>query len=419
MNNDDTRFASGIKSLLDGYVERRQIPGYGYAIDLHGSRLATGFGGASSLETGAPLRADSVFRIFSMSKPITSVAAMMLVENGSLELDGPITRYVPELQSVRVYQNVGLHGTLATVPLVRPITLRHLLTHTAGFTYHFMADRFNIEGPVQQLYRRHGIKPSAVRVAPLAEDPSPQQAENGFIAALAAVPLVHQPGVAFEYSVAVDVIGIVLSRVTGRALDEFLEEALFAPLGMVDTAFHVPPCKLHRFTSSYRTSPTGLQLVDAVNHSDYRDKPTFFSAGGGLVSTVEDYLRFARMLLGQGEFGGRRYLSPATVAEMSLPQVTDDALGASTMDVSKGTGFGLGLGIFRDEELAQTPVAPGSLFWGGAASTHFWIDPKHELAAVVMTQVLDNDADRLDRAVHRQIYEHGVLKADIEFAREC
>src|SRR5258708_25453590 len=147
MNNDDTRFASGIKSLLDGYVERRQIPGYGYAIDLHGSRLATGFGVAASGETGDPLRGDSVFRIFSMSKPITSVAAMMLVENGSLELDGPITRYVPELQSVRVYQNVGLHGTLATVPLVRPITLRHLLTHTAGLTYQFMVARFSNDGP--------------------------------------------------------------------------------------------------------------------------------------------------------------------------------------------------------------------------------------------------------------------------------
>src|SRR5258708_3110142 len=157
MNNDDTRFASGIKSLLDGYVERRQIPGYGYAIDLHGSRLATGFGGASRLGTGATVGADSVFRIFSMSKPITSVAAMMLVENGSLELDGPITRYVPELQSVRVYQNVGLHGTLATVPLVRPITLRHLLTHTAGFTYHFHAHPFNIERPLQQPYLRHGL----------------------------------------------------------------------------------------------------------------------------------------------------------------------------------------------------------------------------------------------------------------------
>src|SRR5258707_7248178 len=152
MNNDDTRFASGIKSLLDGYVERRQIPGYGYAIDLHGSRLATGFGGASSLETGAPLRADSVFRIFSMSKPITSVAAMMLVENGSLELDGPITRYVPELQSVRVYQNVGLHGTLATVPLVRPITLRHLLTHTAGIPYPLLGAAVNIDAPVPQLH---------------------------------------------------------------------------------------------------------------------------------------------------------------------------------------------------------------------------------------------------------------------------
>jgi CubicO group peptidase (beta-lactamase class C family) len=363
-----------IEAQLRRRLHQPRIPCFDYAICHRGRVVASGRDGWASVEEQLPLRPHSLFRIFSMTKPITSVTALMLVDEGRIALDEPIARVLPELGALRVFDGLEADGSLRTRPLVNAMTLRHLLTHTAGLTYHFMTapgpDGQQQEGPIQRLYRARGIKPAAARIAALPGDAPPVRTAAQLLDALGSIPLVSEPGAQFHYSIATDLVGLVIERLTGASLGSVLRARLFDPLGMKDTGFQVPPADLDRFTSNYRFAAQGPQLVDSRRDSEYLQRQSLESGGGGLVSTTADYVRFAELLRAGG-----------------------------------ACGVGLGLGIYQNSRLANTTVAAGSFFWNGAAGTCWWIDPRHELSAVVMTQLLENDTDRLDRLMHREIYD--------------
>ncbi|MBS0419680.1 MAG: beta-lactamase family protein [Proteobacteria bacterium] len=398
-----------IETQLRRRLEQPRIPCFDYAICHRGRVVAAGRDGWASVEERLPLRAQSLFRIFSMTKPITSVIALMLVDEGRIALDEPVARILPELGSLQVFEGVDANGSPRTRPAVNAITLRHLLTHTAGFTYHFMTepgpDGQQQEGPIQRLYRARGIKPAAVKIAALPGDAAPVRTGAEMLAALGSIPLVSEPGRQFHYSVATDVVGSMIERLTGTTLGTVFHARLFEPLGMKNTSFRVQPADIARFTSNYRFTVQGPQLVDNWRDSDYLQPPSFESGGGGLVSTTNDYLQFLEMLRAGATSGDRRFLSPALWAQLCKSQLSPQVLAPSTIEVSAGTGFGLGLGIYENQQLANTPVASGSLFWNGAAGSCCWIDPRHDLSVVVMTQLLENDTDRLDRLMHREMYD--------------
>jgi CubicO group peptidase (beta-lactamase class C family) len=408
--------AGRIERQLSERVSQGRIPCFDYALLRHGQVVAAGCGGWASVEDRLQLRSDSLFRIFSMTKPITSVVALMLVEEGVVALDEPIARVLPELGELRVLDGFAADGSLLTRPPVNPITLRHLLTHTAGFTYHFMTvpgpDGREQEGPIQRLYRARGIKPAAAKIAALPGDAAPVRTGTELLEAIASIPLVADPGTQFHYSIATDVVGLVIERLTGTSLGNALCRRLFEPLGMEDTGFSVPPAEVSRFTSNYRPGAQAPELVDAWRASNYLRQPSFESGGGGLVSTTADYVRFYEMLRRQGVSDGHRFLSAKMYAQLCRAQLSPQALAGSSLEVSAGTGFGLGLGIYQDRSAANTTVPSGSLFWNGAAGTCCWIDPHHDITAVVMTQLLENDAHRLDRLLHAEIYDaDGRLRA--------
>ena len=403
-----SEIAVRIETQLRRRIVQQRIPCFDYAICHRGRVVAAGHDGWASVEARLQLRPHSLFRIFSMTKPITSVAALMLVDEGRIALDEPVARVLPELGALQVFDGLNANGSLRARPVVNAVTLRHLLTHTAGLTYHFMTgpgpDGQAQEGPIQRLYRAHGIKPAAARIAALAGDAEPVRTGAELLEALRSIPLATEPGAQFHYSIATDVVGLIIERLTGASLGRVLHARLFEPLGMKDTGFHVPAAGVDRFTSNYRFSAQGPQLVDAWRDSEYLQQPSFESGGGGLVSTTADYVQFLEMLRAGGTLAGQQFLSPATCAELCRPQLGPEVLAPSNLEVSAGTGFGLGLGIYENKHLANTPVAAGSLFWNGAAGTCCWIDPRHDLSAVVMTQLLENDSDRLDRLMHREIY---------------
>jgi CubicO group peptidase (beta-lactamase class C family) len=312
------------------------------------------------------MKADTIFRIYSMSKPITTVAAMMLFEENKLGLDDPVSKYIPEMKNLRVY--VGPKDE--TVPALREITIRDLMRHTAGFTYGAFSDT-----PVDHMYRQQKVLD---RNMPLQE----------FVAKLAKIPLVYQPGTRFHYSVAVDVLGRVVEVVSGKTLDVFFNERIFKPLDMVDTAFYVPASKVDRFATNYGP---GLVMIDDPSKSPYLKPPKFFSGGGGLVSTARDYARFCQMMLDGGTLEGTRLLQSETVQMMTRNQLPSHALpmampaGAPT---DKGLGFGLGFAV-RMAADPKNPASPaGEYFWGGAASTGFSICPKNDTVVVALTQFM-------------------------------
>jgi CubicO group peptidase (beta-lactamase class C family) len=333
--------------------------------------------GLMDLERGVPMREDTLFRIYSMTKPITSVALMTLYERGAFQLEDPVHRFIPAWRDLRVFDG-GNHPAFATRPCERPMTVRDLFTHTAGLTYGFM-ERTNVD----RAYRRLGI---GERGKTLEET----------IAALAKLPLEFSPGTRWNYSVATDVLGFLIERISGRRLDVFLREEIFAPLGMLDTAFHVPPEKIPRLATNYTRMPDKqLRVEDDRAKSVYAEPPAFLSGGGGLVSTAGDYARFCQMLLNGGELGGARILGRKTIELMTtnhLPGGRDlsqcNVGGQFSQVAYEGVGFGLGFSVTLDLARAQTVGSVGEYAWGGAASTAFWIDPREELIVIFMTQLM-------------------------------
>jgi len=335
--------------------------------------------GLMDIERGKPMREDTIFRIYSMTKPITSVALMMLYEQGHFQLGDPVHRWLPEWRNLRVYES-GNHPRFLTRPCERPMTVCDLLRHTSGLTYGFM-ERTNVD----RAYRRLGIgslRPFDGSLDEMCE-------------LLASVPLEFSPGSAWNYSVSTDVCGLLVERISGERFDEYLRRHIFDPLAMEDTGFHVPPEKIERFAACYeRGRKKQLRLQDDPLTSAYLASPRFLSGGSGLVSTAADYLRFCRMLRNHGEQGGVRILSRKTLELMTrnhLPGGHDLAalsVGRFSETPYQGVGFGLGFSVQQDPVKTQVVGSEGEYGWGGAASTVFWIDPSEDLIVIFMTQFM-------------------------------
>jgi len=373
------------------YVEGGYLPGMLIHVYRKGQLVHTSLSGQMDIERGKPMREDAIFRIYSMSKPITAVALMMLVEEGRIGLDDFVHSYIPAWKDLGVYSS-GTPSLLAdappsfiTTPTLRPMKVIDLATHTSGLTYGFM-----MRSAVDAAYRRAKIV-----------DRQTQGGLSEMVDQLAKLPLDFSPGTAWNYSVAIDVLGYLVEKLSGMSFGEFLRTRLFEPLGMHDTAFWVPPEKVDRFTSCYQpeSGGSGLKLQDDGRESTYAAPPKLESGGGGLVSTAEDYLRFCRMMLHGGTLDGVQILSPKTVALFSLNylpdgrEIADMALpGMFSESGYAGVGFSLGCGVNIDVAKTRLPGSLGEYFWGGAAATAFWIDPKEELTVVFMTQVIGSDA---------------------------
>jgi CubicO group peptidase (beta-lactamase class C family) len=311
------------------------------------------------------MQKDSIFRIYSMSKPITGVAMMMLFEEGKWQLNDPVAKYIPEFAKLKVYGTDANNNVVMKDP-AHPVTMRELMSHSGGFTYGFFSntavDKLQLEADLL----------------------NPNNTLDEFIKRVAKLPLNAQPGSEWHYSISVDIQGYIVQKLSGMPFEEFLEKRIFKPLGMVDTGFYVPKEKLNRFAEFYTYDKDGkLQVVgahDGLNH-DFGAKPALSSGGGGLVSTATDYMRFCQMVLNGGQLDGVRLLSPLTVELMHT-----NVLAPNVPILSPGAGFGLDFAIYTDPVAAGGYFGKGTFFWGGAAGTWFWIDPVNDLIVLGMIQ---------------------------------
>ena len=365
---------------IEGWAQRLvddgKLPGVLTLVARRGRVAHLHVCGKADVERATPLAADTIFRFYSMTKPLTTTAMMMLYEEGRFQLDDPIARFLPCFADMRVYAG-GSRGKVDSVPAERDITFRDLMTHTSGLTYGFMEAH-----PVDALYRANDID-FQLSDAALGE----------VVEAVAALPLIAQPGRAWNYSIATDVLGHLVAVVSGQGFADFLRERVLGPLGMVDTAFQVPAEKIGRFAANYtRGRDGGLMLVDDPRHSMFALPRKIASGGGGLCSTAADYLRFCRMLLNKGELDGVRLLGRKTVELMTSNHLGGDmaSLGMPRFSESSyaGIGFGLGFSVMLDPAKAGVVGTPGEYAWGGAASTAFWVDPAEEMIVLLLTQLM-------------------------------
>ena len=327
-----------------------------------------------------PVEKDTIFRIYSMTKAITSAAALMLHDDGKLDLDAPLHQYIPEFKNLKVW-NKGKE-----VALTRPPTTRDLLRHTAGFSYGWGANR------VDQLYKKRKPIDRSKTLAEMAT-------------ALSQTPLLYQPGSQWVYGVNTDVLGRVIEVASGKPLDQFFQERLFTPLHMPDTAFHVPAGKRKRFSVCYGGKAGILAVIEPILGSPFLKKPAHLSGGGGLVSTINDYARFLQMIANGGTFQGKTYLKKETVKLMTTNQLPKEIPAISFGSEKRhGTAFGLGFSVRTAVSKRWDPHAPiGEYGWGGAASTHYWISPKDELIVIAMEQTMPYNWN-LEKALKPIIY---------------
>ena len=364
-----------LSRTLARHVERGELAGVASLVARYGEVVHFDATGLRDRETGAPLTRDTIFRIYSMTKPITSVAVMMLVERGELLLSDPISKHIPALSGMKVLRTPDSRLS-DVVPAKREMTVRDLLTHTSGLSSSLP-----------------GVgTPKAIEEAYLAADLRGSQTHLGpdeWIRRLASVPLVHQPGTKFLYGVSTDVLGQLVAVVSGKPFEVFLREEIFEPLGMPDTGFHVPAEKRDRFAANYGPGPDGgLVLVDSPKTSRYLEPPAFPSGAGGLVSTIDDYLRFCEMLRRGGELDGARLLSRKSIELMTVNHLSDGERDVPMLTGwFPGQGFGLGFSVVESIAPGATLASVGQYGWGGAAGTYFWVDPAEELVAILMIQL--------------------------------
>jgi CubicO group peptidase (beta-lactamase class C family) len=368
-----TERISRIDKVMETHVAQQKIAGGVTLLARHGKIAHLGVYGMMDVEAGKPMTPDTIFRIASMTKPITSVAVMMLYEEGHFRLNEPVSKYIPAFKEMRVMPPESAEDSAQPVPATRQITIWNLLTHTSGLTY--------------QWNERLGPQYAAADITHgLLQDESTL---NKKMKVLATIPLLHQPGAEFEYGLSIDVLGYLVEVVSGMSLDAFFSERIFKPLGMKDTHFFLPETKRERLATVYKRTkdgpimrksqePTAEGLLIHSTDYPYNGPRTYFSGGGGLVSTVSDYVRFAQMMLNGGKFNGVRLLSRKTVELMTVNQLAD-------MDVDYG--FGLGFSVVRDESDLNEIGSVGTFGWSGFFFTNFFIDPQEQMIGIFMCQL--------------------------------
>jgi CubicO group peptidase (beta-lactamase class C family) len=391
--------------LKSRYIDAGRFPGTQLLVYRRGKIVHSTVQGFADLERKTPVRADTIFRIYSMTKPITSVAFMMLVEEGRVALDDPVHKYIPEWKNLGVFV-AGTAPAFLTRPPSRPMLIVDLLRHTSGLTYGFQ-QRSNVDAAYREKKIGEVIKAGTLET--MIED-------------LAKIPLEFSPGEAWNYSVSTDVIGYLIGKIAGQPFEQFLKQRIFDPLGMNDTGFFVPADRVGRFAACYSADPKGgmtfhaterkasLTLQDDPATSSFLSPPDLVSGGGGLCSTAADYLTFCRALLDGGELDGVRLIGPKTLKLMTtnhlpggrdLPEMSRSLFSEASYN---GIGFGLGVSVTMDPAKTLIPGSAGEYAWGGAATTSFWIDPAEQLIAIFMTQVLPSSAYPVRRELRTMVY---------------
>ena len=391
---DATRLKN-IDKHFKRYVDEGRLAGFAVAVARRGEVAHFGMYGAKDSETIAPITSDTMYRIYSMTKPVTSIALMMLVEQGLLQLTDPVSKFIKSFGETRVW-NTGTILKPMTAALTEPIRVWHLLTHTSGLTY-----GFNYADVVDDMYRRAGFETGL----------SYNESLEVVCDKIASLPLVFQPGSSWNYSMATDVVGRIIEVISKMPLDEFLEKNIFAPLGMTDTAFFVPEEKRSRVSSLYR--------YDEVNHSKIKlatlgnsslENPKFLSGGGGLISTAGDYFKFIKMLEGRGKSGDVRIVSSRTIDLMTqnhLPNNADISTFGRPIGeefLYDGLGFGLGFSVVVDQAKTRVACPKGTFAWGGMASTAFWVDPVNEISAMFFTQLIPSGVYPIRQYLRSLVY---------------
>lgn len=370
-----------VPAFFSSYLERQKFAGISISVAREGKIALLSHQGRSAFDGGFELDDSAIFRIYSMTKPITSVAIMQLYEKSLIKLTDPITKFIPAFKNVKVFED-GTASEFTTRDPQRMINIHDLLTHQAGLTYDFM-----LEHPVDAMYRNqhiNGARSEKLNLAELCEK-------------LAEMPLLFSPGTAWNYSVATDVLGHIVELVSGKTLDVYFKEHILDPLGMVDSFFHIPDDKRARLMHNYSFDPIKREttLADSPERTIYRPGRAFLSGGGGLLSTMEDYFKFADMLRRGGTGANSAYiLNRTTVDKMSRNQLPHNrtleahGFGEFTEVAYPGTGFGLGLSVVMDSGVTVSTTSNGNTSWGGLASTIFWNDPVEDMTVIMMTQLM-------------------------------
>jgi CubicO group peptidase (beta-lactamase class C family) len=381
-----------LHSLIQEEVDRKQLVGAVTILARHGKVVEYRTYGHRDLASGAPMTKDVIFRDYSMTKPVTGVAMMILFEEGKWLPSDPIAKYIPEFANLKVFKGVGADGKMILVDPDHPPTMQELMTHSAGFSYGYG------NSVVDAMY----------------QEKKPRQSPNlqGMIDKLATIPLNYQPGKSWVYSISTDIEGYLVGKLSGSTLPDFMRDHIFVPLDMKDTGFFVPREKLSRFATNYREDEKG-QLVPAEAASglfDYTIQPTAPSGGGGLVSTAEDYYHFAQMLANGGELGDKRILAPSTVKLMTSNHLPVNLLtgefGIGEHVMRPGFGYGFNCAVIFDPAEASMPDGKGTFFWDGAAGTWFWVDPTNDIVFVGMIQrMLNPDNHDLLYRSHAVVYQ--------------
>jgi len=381
-----------LHTLMQQAVDGKHISGAVTLLARHGKVVDYRAYGTRDMASGAPMTLDTIFRDYSMTKPVTGVAMMILYEQGKWLPSDPISKYIPEFTHLKVFKGVDGNGKMILVDPDHAPTMRELMTHTAGFSYG------NGTTVADAMYKDLGVR----------------QSKNlqEMIDRLAKIPLFYQPGKGWLYSMSMDIEGYIVEKLSGQPLPDFMHDQIFAPLGMKEAAFYVPEAKRNRFATLYETSPQGDLILDTTNGSgngDYSAQPTMPSGGGGLVSTAEDYYRFAQMMAWRGELNGARILAPATVQVMTSNHVPEALLtgefSIGSQTLRPGFGYGYNCAVVFDPPEANLPEGKGTFFWDGAAGTWFWVDPTNDVVFVGMIQRLHGGQPNLEYLSRNVVYQ--------------
>lgn len=377
--------------LNRNYVEPGKIAGCQTLVARHGHVAYFKSLGLMDRERRKPVADDTIFRLYSMTKPIASVALMTLYERGHFQLNDPVSRFIPSWREHKVWVS-GEGASMVTAAPTRPMTMRHVLSHTGGLTYGAT------NHPVDRVYREVGVGRGAGETL------------AGFAEKLAKVPLRYAPGERWMYSLSTDVCGYLVEAISGKRFDLYLQETIFDPLDMKDTSFMVASRKIDRFAANYqREADKTLKLIDDPERSNYLKQPTFFSGGGGLTGTTADYFRFCEMLRRGGELDGARILGPRTIEMMHRNHLAGGkdlaqlAIGAFSETAYEGVGFGLGFAMTLGQ-VETGALGGGEYYWGGAASTIFWIDPNEDMVVIFMTQLMPSQTFNFRGQLRNIIY---------------